>query len=206
MTRLRCAVGIGAVVIAALTSALPAQAASKRDGTFDTLEQGAYSSGRQPAGLGNGWYVDGTIWVGFPPAAKPGSAMPGPSNSASLSQVSCAESCQRTTGNLRTVVRTTPGRPLTVRLLAAAGYAGMHSEVGVHGFAQEEPAVAGAPSYSSALAGSGITPLGARDSGGLAWQQFAWTLQPTSDYTLVMVTPGAGADVWIDDLSLRCGY
>jgi hypothetical protein len=205
MTRLRRAVGTGAVVIAALASALPAQAAARFDGTFDSLEQKSYAGGSQPVGLGNGWYVDGNIWVGSPPAAEPGSAVPSPSNSASLSQVSCVRSCQRTAGDLRTVVRTTPGRPITVRLLAAAGHAGMNAEVGVHGFAQDQPKVTGVPNYSSALPGSGITPLGAKVSGGLQWQQFVWKLQPTSAYTFVMVIPGTGADVWIDDLSLRCG-
>jgi hypothetical protein len=205
MTRLRRVVGIGAVVIAALAFAVPAQAAAKRDGTFDHLEQKSYAGGSQPVGLGNGWYVDGDIWVGSPPAAEPGFAVPSASNSAGLSQVSCVESCQRTAGNLRTVVRTTPGRPITVRLLAAAGYAGMDSEVGVFGSAQEQPKVADTPNHSAALEGSGITSLGSKGSGGLQWRQFAWTLRPTSSYTLVMVVPGAGADLWIDDLSLRCG-
>lgn len=206
MTRLRRAIGIGAVVVAALTSALPAQAATKIDGTFDNLEQTGYSGGSQPTNLGNGWYVGGNIWVGSPPAAEPGSAVPSPSNSVRLAEMSCIKACQRTaTGNLRLVLRTTPGRPLTVKLLAAAGYDGMRSEVGVFGSPQEQPRVADDPSFSAAVAGSGITPVGVKDTGGLAWRQLVWKLQPTSAYTLVTVIAGTGADLWIDDLSVRCG-
>jgi hypothetical protein len=207
MTPLRRVVGIGAIVFAALASALPAQAAPKVDGTFDNLAQKSYAGGSQPAALGNGWYVDGDIWVGSPEAAEPGSVVPSAANSARLSQTTCVpdNGCQRTAGNLRVVMRSTPGRAITVSLLVAPGNAGMNSEVGVYGFAQGQPNLADAPDTAGALEGAGVTQLGSKVSDGLRWRQVVWKLRVTSAYTLVEITPGAGAELWVDDISLRCG-
>lgn len=200
MTLLRRAVGIGAIVLATLASALPAQAATKIDGTFDNLEQKWYLG---EGGLGNGWYFTGSMLVGVPPAAAQGTPVPSASNSARISEMTCIRGCQRTTGVLRTVVRTTPGRTVTVRLLAAAGHASRGSEIGVSGSAQAQPNLAEVP--SGFLEGSQLTSLGVMDSGGLKWRQLEWTLRATSAYTLIWVIPGTGADLWIDDISLRCG-
>jgi hypothetical protein len=204
MTHLRRGLGIGAIVIAALGFALPAEAVTKIDRNFDSLAQQWYYGGSQPTAVGNGWYVTGAIWVGSPSAAEPGSAVPSASNSVRLSEVSCIKSCQRMAGTMRALVRTTPGRPVTVSILAAAGRAGMYSELLVHGLAQEQPDVA-AELTSPGLDGSGNKPLGSLASGGLKWERLVWTLQPTSAYTMIVVSPGVGADVWVDDISLRCG-
>jgi hypothetical protein len=204
MTRLRRAVGIGAIVIATMASALPAQAATKIDGTFDTVEQKGYSGG---GALGNGWYFNDYIVVGSPPAAEQGTPVPSAPSSARLSQVTCFSNtyCQRTAGTLRTVVQTTPGRTVTVRLLAAAGHASKVSEIGLFGYAQAQPNVAADPEPSSQLEGSSLPSLGRQDGSGLKWQQLEWKLRTTSAYTLIMITPATGATLWVDDISLRCG-